>query len=80
MDLTLKMSEVEVVVVMEMTMMTNKGKKKLEENLIKSLKHSWNPVNSLLDTSSNSKLQTDKLVFMEILLTITAYFNQQQTV
>lgn len=74
------MSEVEVVVVMEMTMMTNKGKKKLEENLIKSLKHSWNPVNSLLDTSSNSKLQTDKLVFMEILSTTTAYFNQQQTV
>lgn len=74
------MSEVEVVVVMEMTMMINKGKKKLEENLIKSLKHSWNPVNSLLDTSSNSKLQTEKLVFMEILLTTTAYFNQQQTV
>ena len=74
------MSEVEVVVVMEMTMMINKGKKKLEENLIKSLKHSWNPVNSLLDTSSNSKLQTDKLVFMEILSTTTAYFNQQQTV
>jgi hypothetical protein len=59
--------------------MINKDKNKQEESLINNLRLSWNLVNNLSATNFSSKFQIEKLVFMVILLTITAFFNQLKT-